>query len=337
MTFEYFWKDLKTISTIAIPVMLTVLLQSLLNSVDIYFISKMGKQFTSAAALGASAANVIFILGTLTTAGVVAFVSQNYGAGRHKENQRVISDAFLLSTGFGLVVGLLTFVFARPLTQFFFRPTAETLELTVVYTKIILLGTPFIFGAGALRSVFQGLGKTTVTLLIFGAANLINAVLDPLMIFYFDMGIAGAAWATLISNIFSFIMIVFMIVKVQYGSRWSELFKVTRESLQTDKRLIQIGSWACLQQIARPITGMLMFRIVFEVGGDTGAAAFGIGGQLLVLYLYHFSGAVDGFVGFGRSKHWCRRNPSTKRFDSHGIDCLWYQYAHFCLTIHMAG
>lgn len=294
MTFESFWKDLKTISKIAIPVMITILLQSLLNSVDIYFISKMGKQFTSAAALGASAANVIFILGTLTTAGVVALVSQNYGAGRHKENQQVISDAFTLSTGFGLLIGLLTFTFARPLTQFFFRPTADTLSLTVTYVQIILIGTPFIFGAGALRSVFQGLGKTTVTLLIFGTANLVNAVLDPLLIFHFNMGIAGAAWATLISNIFSFLLIVFMIVKDQYAGRLPLLFRITRKSLETDAKLLRIGSWACLQQVARPITGMLMFRIVFEVGGDTGAAAFGIGGQLLSYTFIILAGLSTG-------------------------------------------
>lgn len=294
MTYESFWKDLKTISNIAVPVMLTILLQSLLNSVDIYFISKMGKQYTSAAALGASAANVIFILGTLTTAGVVALISQNYGAGRHSENQKVAADAFTLSTGFGLIIGVITFLFAKPLTNFMFRPTADTLGYTVTYVKIILMGTPFIFGAGALRSVFQGFGKTKITLIIFGTANLINAVLDPLLMFYFDMGIAGAAWATLMSNIFSFLLIMYMIVREMYEGQWFKLFKITKASMETDWKLLKIGSWACLQQIARPITGMLMFRIVFEVGGDTGTAAFGIGGQLLSYTFIILAGLSTG-------------------------------------------
>lgn len=294
MFHETFFKDLKTISNIAIPVMLTILLQSLLNSVDIYFISKMGKQYTSAAALGASAANVVFILGTLTTAGIVAFVSQNYGAGRHKENQAVIADSFLLSSLFGLLVGGITFVFARPLTMLMFNPTAETLSNTVIYVKIILIGTPFIFGAGALRSVFQGLGKTKVTLIIFGIANLINLVLDPILIFHFNMGIAGAAWATLISNVVSLLMIVTMIINDQFRGEWRALIRFRKSSLSTDWKLLKIGSWACLQQIARPITGMLMFRIVFEVGGDTGAAAFGIGGQLLSYTFIVLAGLSTG-------------------------------------------
>ncbi len=294
MFHQTFFRDLKTISNIAIPVMLTILLQSLLNSVDIYFISKMGKQFTSAAALGASAANVVFILGTLTTAGIVAFVSQNYGAGRHEENQTVIADSFLLSSLFGLLVGGVTFVFARPLTMLMFNPTAETLNNTVIYIKIILIGTPFIFGAGALRSVFQGLGKTKVTLIIFGIANLINLVLDPIFIFHFNMGIAGAAWATLISNVVSLLMIVVMIINDQFKGQWRELIRMRKSSLSTDWKLLKIGSWACLQQIARPITGMLMFRIVFEVGGDTGAAAFGIGGQLLSYTFIILAGLSTG-------------------------------------------
>lgn len=289
-----FWKDLKAIATIAVPVMLTVFLQSLLNSVDIYFISKMGKQFTSAAALGASGANVIFILSTLTTAGIVALVSQNYGAGRHEDNQVVIADAVLLATGFGLMVGLFTTFYAEPLSRFMFKPSEQTLGYTVDYLKIILMGTPFIFGAGAMRSALQGLGNTKITLWIFGLSNILNAILDPLFIFQFNMGIKGAALATLISNIGAFVLLVAYVGKTLYGGHWTKVFKPSQNHLSTDKKLLRIGSWACLQQIARPITGMLMFRLVFEVGGDTGTAAFGIGGQLLSYTFIILAGLSTG-------------------------------------------
>lgn len=289
-----FWKDLKAIATIAVPVMLTVLLQSLLNSVDIYFISKMGKQFTSAAALGASGANVIFILSTLTTAGIVALVSQNYGGGKHEENKAVIADAVILATGFGLVVGLITTFYAEPLSQFMFKPSAQTLAYTVDYLKIILLGTPLIFGAGAMRSALQGLGNTKITLWIFGLSNVLNAILDPIFIFNLNMGIKGAALATVISNLGAFLLLVAYMGRTLYGGKWLSLIKPSKNHLQTDEKLLRIGSWACLQQIARPITGMLMFRLVFEVGGDTGTAAFGIGGQLLSYTFIILAGLSTG-------------------------------------------
>lgn len=304
-----FLKDLKAIATVAVPVMLTVLLQSLLNSVDIYFISKMGKQFTSAAALGASAANVIFILSTLTTAGIVALVSQNYGAKRHRENEAVIADAFMLSSVFGLVVGLLTTAYAKPLSELMFRPSEETLRYTVDYLQIILLGTPLIFGAGALRSAFQGMGNAKITLIIFGVSNVMNALLDPLFMFQFNMGIKGAALATVLSNALALFLLIWKMGEDQYSGKWRRLFSLNKASISTDVLLLRIGSWACLQQVARPITGMLMFRLVFEVGGDTATAAFGIGGQLLSYTFIILAGLSTGLsvlvgqsIGAGRTE-----------------------------------
>lgn len=287
-------EDLMTISKVAIPVMLGMILQSLLSTVNMYFLAKLGNVHLSASILGAQATGVIFILASLTTAGVIAVVAQNFGAQRYEENRKRIADAFVLSTVFGILVTLMFIGITRQIVVGMFNPSLETTNLADPYVWIMLLATPAVFGAAALRSALQGLGKTMETLLVFGSANVLNMILVPLFIFVFGWGIEGAAWATVIANIFS-LMVIYKVVSDQvYDGQLLGLLYFGKESIRHYIVLLRIGSWSCLQQIARPITGMLMFRVVYEVGGDAATAAFGIGGQLLSYTFIVIAGLTTG-------------------------------------------
>jgi len=94
------------------------------------------------------------------------------------------------------------------------------------------------------------------------------------------MGVEGAAWATVASRIVCLVLIFMVVVKKVYGGNYAAFLHHLRLKVEDSIRILKIGSLACVQSIARPITGMLMFRLVTKVGGVTGTAAFGIGGQL---------------------------------------------------------
>lgn len=288
--------DVKIISKIAIPVMLAMMLQNMLSTVNLYFLGKLGTLNLSAGILGAQVANVIFILSTLTTAGIVAVVAQNFGAKRHKDNEKHIADALMLSAVFGLLIGIVFIIFGRQLILIMFNPQSETATITETYVKIMLVATPFVFCAAALRSALQGLGRTKETLYVFGSANILNMLLVSLFVFPMGWGIAGAAWATVLSNVFAFVAIYWQVAKIVYRNQWLQLIHFSKESFREYFVLLKIGSYACVQQVARPITGMLMFRIVYEVAGDAGTAAFGIGGQLLAYTFIILAGLTTGIA-----------------------------------------
>jgi putative MATE family efflux protein len=118
--------------------------------------------------------------------------------------------------------------------------------------------------------------------------------------FKIGMGIKGAAIATVLSTIFSFLVISLVLIKKLYGWNFNDFVHSLKIQFDDGVRILRIGSWACIQQIARPVTGLLMFRLVLEVGGNSGTAAFGIGGQLFnytFIFLTGLSTAISIMVG----------------------------------------
>jgi putative MATE family efflux protein len=282
------------------PVMAGMILQCLLSTVDIYFVSQLGTTAAAAVSLGNSVAGVIFFFSTLVSAGTIALVARSSGSGDTRTIREVCGVSFSLSLIIGLVVGLACIFATVPIVRFMFNPDPEVVELARQFLEILFAGTVLVFLSSSLRTSIQAVGDTMTPLYVFGAANLLNAVLNPLFIFHFGMGIRGSALATLIATGLSYLAINAVLVHRIYDGRLALFLASLRLSAGTALRILRIGGWACLQQVARPFTGMLMFRLVTETGGRAGTAAFGIGGQLfnyLFIFLVGLSTGLSILVG----------------------------------------
>jgi putative MATE family efflux protein len=280
--------------------MLGMILQSLLGTVDMFFISKLGTEELAAASLGLSATTVVFVMSTLVSAGTIALVSRSYGEGDMNKVRKYSSESFLLSVIIGGIISVICYFYTKPLIILMFNPEPVILELTYKYLAILFLGTIFVFLNSALRTIMQALGDTRTPLYVFGASNIINMVLAPLLVFTFGLGIEGAALAAVVSTIFSFIRINHILINKLYDGSLKVFLSSMKLQLSTSIKVLKIGGWACLQQLARPLTGMLMVRLVYEVGGKTGSAAFGAGGQVFnytFIFLVGLSTAIAIMVG----------------------------------------
>ncbi len=273
-------QDIRKIFTLAWPVMIGSILQTLLSTVDTYFISNLGTSEAAAASLGNSASSVVFVMSALVSAGTIALVSRSYGNNRMEDVIRFSGQSITLSAIAGGILGILCFMYTDEIITLAFNAGPEESALAGEYLSVIFLGTIFVFLNSALRTVSQALGDTKTPLYIFGISNIINAVLDPVFMFPLKMGIKGAAVATVFSTIFSFLAMYYLLIKKLYASSICACLRSLRLHFNDSIRLLRIGGWACVQNIARPITGMLMFSLVYKVGGKEATAAFGIGGQL---------------------------------------------------------
>ncbi len=292
--------DIKKIFMLSWPVMVGMILQSLLGTVDIYFISKLGTNQAAAAGLSNSASSVIFVMSTLVSAGTIALVSRSYGQGNMEAVKKISGESFLLSAILGIILSVICYLNTANIINLVFNPEASVAVLAEQYLSIIFMGTLLVFLNSVLRTILQSLGDTLTPLIIFGIANIINAVLDPFFMFTLNLGIRGAALATVISMIFSLIAINIIIVKKVYNSSINQFVKSMKLETKNSIRILKIGGWACLQQVARPITGMFMFSLVYVVGNSQGTAAFGIGGQLFnytFIFLVGLSTAISIMVG----------------------------------------
>lgn len=302
ITDEKFSADIKKIFMLSWPIMIGMILQSLLGTVDTYFIAKLGTSEAAAAALSNSASSVIFVISTLVSAGTIALVSRSYGECDIKAVKSFSGQSFTLSLIFGLILSIICFLNTESIIKLIFNPEPNVAILTEKYLSIVFIGTVFVFLNSVLRTILQSLGDTLTPLKIFGISNIINAVLDPIFMFTFHLGIGGAAIATVISMVFSCIAIFIVITRKIYDSSLNQFILSMKLQLDSSIRILKIGVWACLQQLARPITGIFMFSLVYTVGGREGTAAFGIGGQLFnytFIFLVGLSTAISIMVGQG--------------------------------------
>lgn len=263
------------------PVMLGMILQSLLSTVDMIFVGRLGTVQLASVGISNSALTVIFVLSTLVSSGIIALVSRYFGEGNIEEVKKLSGEAYLMSLIIGLVCSILCFIYTKPLLRLLFNPDINTMKYAYEFASIAFLGTVFVFISSTLRTILQALGDTKTPLYIFGLSNILNIILDPLFIFTFGLGVKGAALATLISTIFSFIVINIIIVKRLYDGQLRLFTKALRISRKTSRRILKIGSWACIKEGARPFTGMLMASLVYYVGKEAGSAAFSAGQQIL--------------------------------------------------------
>lgn len=295
-----FNEDIKQIIMLSWPVMVGMILQSLLGTVDTYFISKLGTNQAAAAGLSNSASSVIFVMSTLVSAGTIALVSRSYGEGNMEAVKKISGESFLLSAIFGMALSIICYLNTGNIINMVFNPEPIVSALSQQYLSVIFMGILLVFLNSVLRTILQSLGDTLTPLIIFGIANIINAVLDPFFMFTLNLGIKGAALATVISMIFSCIAIIIVIVKKVYNSSINQFVLSMKLEYKNSIRILKIGGWACLQQVARPITGVFMFSLVYVVGSREGTAAFGIGGQLFnytFIFLVGLSTAISIMVG----------------------------------------
>lgn len=192
----------------AVPSIVAMLVSALYNMVDQFFIGR------SIGMLGNAATNVAFPLVMICTAialmcgvGGAANFNLSMGRGQKKRAASFAGNTIVLLLSLGILLCVVTRIFLEPL-MLLFGATPKVLDYSIVYTGITSLGFPFLIlttgGTNLVRA--DGSPKFSMVCTLTGA--IINTILDPLFIFVFDMGIAGAAWATVIGQVVSGIMVI---------------------------------------------------------------------------------------------------------------------------------
>lgn len=290
--------DKKTIINmikLAFPVMISTILQVFMSSVDLFFISKYGRDASSAAAMGGGMSGAIFIFSMLISSGLTPIVAQNYGAKKIDTLKRYTKKGMILSIIFGTIVMIITIKFNSQILRLMYNPTKDVLDLTLKYLNVIYISTVFVFLNGTMHSIFHALSDTVTPLIVMGGTNVLNGILDYIFVIKFGMGIEGAAIATVIS-----IALSTLVLYVFYKRHINNLPNSEEREAVSGKTIVKIGFWAMLQHLARPITGMIMYRVVFQIGQSVATAAFGIGVQVLnytFIFLSGLSVAISVMTG----------------------------------------
>jgi len=194
---------------LGIPTMLNMMVTSLYNLADTLFVSGLGERATGAVNVVLSLMSIIQAIGFTLGMGSGSIVSRLLGARKRKEADEVSSSAFFAGLSVGVLITVLGLIFLTPLMKLLGAPQEidggkTTLEYAREYSRFILLSAPIMCMSFVMNNVLRAEGKAVLSMVGLVAGAVINVALDPLFIYTLNMGMVGAAVATMISQILSF-------------------------------------------------------------------------------------------------------------------------------------
>ena len=252
------------IGKFAIPAIISMLVSALYNIVDQIFIGQ------GVGMLGNAATNVAFPVTTIATAlalllgiGGASNYNLEMGAGREKKASSIAGTALSTLVITGVILAVAVLLFLRPLLSLF-GATTDVMSYAVDYLGITAVGLPFYaLSIGGNHIVRADRSPTySMTCVLTGA--IINTILDPLFIFGFGWGIKGAAWATVIGQVISGILVVIYFGKFRKMYLEMSMLKPSSECL---KAIISLGMASCINQIAMAIVQIVLNNILRYYGG----------------------------------------------------------------------
>ncbi len=236
---------------------------------------------------------IAFVLGLTVGASVV--VSQIFGAKDYRKLKRAISTFIYILVITAMAVSLFGLSFTKPLLRLLGTP-AEVMEDATAYMLVTFAGSIFLFGYNAISGVLRGLGDSRTPLYFLILSSLLNIYLDILFVTSLDMGVAGVAYATMISQALS------MVLCIIYAYTRIELFHFSKKDWVFDKDIftsaVKLGIPSSVQQTFMSIGMMVMQGLVNRFGAITMAsfAAASRVDSIAVLPIQSFGLAISTFT-----------------------------------------
>lgn len=289
------------------PIMVGTLFQQLYNTVDAIIVGRfVGKQ--ALASVGGSAAVLSnFVIGFFTglSAGATVIISQFYGAKNEKQLAKGLHTAYAFSITVSLLISVAGW-FATPMLLRLLKTPADIIPDSVLYLRIYFLGMIFTLTYNMGSSIMRAIGDSKRPLIYLMICCILNIVLDILFVIGFDMGIKGAAIATVIAQAISALLVTRSLMR-SYGILKLEL-RAIRFHKDPLKAELRIGLPGGIQSFGYSISNIIIQAVINNFGTDT-AAAWAAYGKLDAIFWTvcgSFGIAITTFAG---------QNYGARRYD----------------------
>ena len=281
----------KALLAMGIPTMIGMLVNAFYNLVDAYFVGGLGESQMGAISVVYPLGQVVVGLGLLFGNGAASYISRLLGCGDKENADKVASTALYSSVSVGAVIIIISRVFLHP-TLKLLGATDSILPFAVTYAGIYIVSCIFNVFNVTMNNIVtsEGAAKTTMCALLTGAV--LNIALDPLFIYVFDLGVAGAAIATAISQVVS------TCVYLTYIFRKKSVFHFrvkdctyTKEAMS---EIFKIGIPTLVFQILTSVSISLINNAAGDYG-DSAIAGMGVVTRLISMGSLSVFGFIKGF------------------------------------------
>ena len=281
----------KALLAMGIPTMLGMLINALYNLADAYFVSGLGESQMGAISIVYPLGQVVVGLGLLFGNGAASYISRLLGQGKNEQANKVASTSLYCSLSTGTLLILFCFVFLKPILTLL-GATESILPYAITYAGIYIISCIFnVFNVTMNNLVTsEGAAKTTMCALLAGA--ILNIVLDPIFIYTFELGVAGAAIATAISQVVSTLVYLHYLStkKSIFRFHWKDCFF----SRKIFSEIFKIGIPTLVFQLLTSLSISLINNTSSNYG-DAAIAGMGVVTRLVSMGSLTVFGFMKGF------------------------------------------
>lgn len=281
----------KLILRLSAPTIISMMVSSIYNMADTFFVSQLGTSASAAVGVVFPLTAILQAVGFMIGSGAGSRISIYLGEGKTEEADQTASSGLFASVISGIFIALLFKLCLTPVLRFV-GATETILPYAESYVNYMLIGFPIMCASFVINHLLRCQGKTTLSMIGLTAGGVLNIILDPIFIFTFDMGIAGAAIATILSQAVSFVLLLIFLLGKHSVLKIS--IKKISWRFNVYSIIIRIGAPSFLRQGLASISSSLLNNRVAGYG-DSAVAAFSIVGRVSFIIMGVMLGVGQGF------------------------------------------
>lgn len=282
----------KLIINMSLPIMISMLVQALYNIVDSVFVAMISEQALSGVSAAFPIQNLMIAVATGTGVGLNALISKSLGEKNNERAVKIAENGIFLSICSYIAFLLIGIFLIRPFFEIQ-TSNSDIVRSGVIYTTIVSTASFGLFIEIVFERLMQSTGKTFYTMITQGIGAILNIVFDPIFIFVFDMGVAGAAVATVAGQIVA--AIAGIIIQIKKNKELSVNMKGFRPSGKLIKEIYAIG----VPSIIMASIGSVMYfginKILLAMN-ETASAVFGVYFKLQSFVFMPVFGMNNGII-----------------------------------------
>ncbi|OEJ13895.1 MATE family efflux transporter [Brachyspira hampsonii] len=303
----------KALMTLALPTILGMLVNVFYNMVDTFFVGKTGDpNQVAAVSLCMPIYLLLMAFGNIFGIGGGSYISRKLGAKDYESVKKISSFAFYASIIVGFISMAVYLIFMKDILKIS-GASPNTYQFSKDYLIIVAFGAPFVVNQMAMGQIVRAEGSSKEAMIGMMIGTVVNIVLDPIMILYMEMGVAGAALATIIGNACSTVYYIYHILrKKSFLSIHVKDFSLHKDILIN---VFSIGIPVSINNILMSASNILINNLAAGYS-DNVVAGLGVAQRIFTLVILVFIGLSQGlqpFVGYNfASKNYRRMNSAIK-------------------------
>ena len=230
----------KLIPKLAVPTIISMLVTSIYNMADTFFVSQINTSASAAVGIIFSVMAMIQAIGFTLGMGGGNCISRTLGNRDDEKAERIAATSFFTALAAGILMAVGGLAFLEPLVRFL-GATETIVPYAEDYARYILLGAPVMMGSFVMNNLLRSQGYAFYAMLGITTGGILNMILDPIFIFGFHLGISGAAIATVLSQCISFTILFVQCsmrqgcIRLKISGKWEELANGTDSLFETRK------------------------------------------------------------------------------------------------------